>query len=105
MKGVQAETIQLPGRDGKRETQVLQVPLGIQKSLKTLCLAIDPTSIILNFYFLKLFILYWRITDQQRCDSFKCTAKGLSRTYTVSLKLLSRAGCRIILNRVPCAIP
>ena len=50
MKGVQAETIQLPGWDGKRETQALQVPLGIQKSLKPLCLAIDPTSIILNFY-------------------------------------------------------
>ena len=40
------------------------------------------------FCFLKIFIyfwlliLYWSIADEQYCDSFRWTAKGLSRTHT-----------------------
>lgn len=47
MRGVQAETIQLPGWDGKREIQVLHVQLEILKPLKPLYPILDPTSVIL----------------------------------------------------------
>ena len=34
------------------------------------------------FMFSELFIFYWGKADQQYCDSFRRTAKGLSHTYT-----------------------
>ena len=40
--------------------------------------------------FFQLFILYWSIANQQCCDSFRWTAKGLSHTYT-----------RILLRQTP----
>ena len=37
----------------------------------------------------KLFILNWSIADQQCCDSFSWTAKGLSHTYICIHSLLN----------------
>ena len=56
MKGVQAKTIQLPGWDGKKTIQALQVQLGIQKSLTPLCLATDRTFKVFKFYLIYLFL-------------------------------------------------
>ena len=44
--------------------------------------------------------------DEQRCDSFRWTAMGLSHTYSVypfspRPKLPSHPGCHITLSRVP----
>ena len=36
----------------------------------------------LSFFFFKLLILYWGIANQQCCDSFRWTWKGLSHIYT-----------------------
>ena len=36
----------------------------------------------LSFFFLKLLILYWGIANQQCCDSFRWTWKGLGHIYT-----------------------
>ena len=37
--------------------------------------------VLLTHILKKLFILYWHIADQQCCDGFRWTAKGLSHTY------------------------
>ena len=52
------------------------------------------------YFFLKLFILYWGIADQQCCDSFRWTAKVLNHIYTCiySPKLPAHPGCYITLS-------
>ena len=56
MKGVQAKTVQLLGWDGKRAIQALQAQLGIQRSLKPLCLATDRTFKVFKFYLIYVFL-------------------------------------------------
>ena len=70
---------------------------------------IHKLQVIITGYlsFTKLFILHWSIADEQCCDGFKWTAKGLSHTYTCihsPLNLPTHPGCRSTVNRVPCAI-
>ena len=58
------------------------------------------------FSFLKIFILYWSIVDQQCHISFTCTAKQLSHTYTCIYSFSNSFPIKAIrvLSRVPCAI-
>ena len=39
-------------------------------------------SLLFFLGFLKFFTLYYNIADYQRCDSFRCMAKGLNHVYT-----------------------
>lgn len=55
--------------------------------------------------FIKLFILHWSIADEQCCDHFRWTAKGLSRTYTCihpPLNSPAHPGCHLTVNQSSC---
>ena len=54
--------------------------------------------VLFSFYFqFKLFILCWRVANQQCCDGFRWTAKGLSQTYTC-ISILAQT---MLLSRLP----
>ena len=64
----------------------------------------NPCTIVT---FIKFFYFVLGITDEQRCDSYRQTAKELSHTYTCihfSSKPASHPSCHITLSRVPCAV-
>ena len=56
-----------------------------------------------DFKLVLLINFFWSIVALQCCDSFYCTAKWISHTYTYMVSLLD-LGCHSALNRVLCAI-
>ena len=58
-------------------------PLILIASLPWRCyVSTSPNSHTVLYTFFLLFVLYWSIVDKQCCDSFECTAKRSSQTYT-----------------------
>ena len=54
---------------------------GARKESDTTATKQQCDAIWFNFFHFKLFLLHWGTANYQCCDSFRWTAKGLSRTY------------------------
>ena len=74
-------------------------PCSLQWNVEVLITG-PPGKPSLTIFLIKNFILYWSIADEQCCDSFRWTAKGLSHTisFFFFFKLLSSMSSLQILD-------
>ena len=63
-------------------------PCSLQWNVEVLITG-PPGKPSLTIFLIKIFILYWSIADEQCCDSFRWTAKGLSHTISFFFFFLS----------------